>query len=51
MDGKIHKYYTLLEQWMQYFGYANLNINEGVNQDVDKVFRKSEFAATRFGPA
>ncbi len=49
MTEKPEKYYSLLEQWMKYYGYSGLNVHADSGINVDKVFKKSEFKASRFG--
>lgn len=49
MSDKAEQYYKLVEQWLQFYGYANLNVNSASNSDVDKVFTKKEDVLTRFG--
>ncbi len=43
----VQNYFKLIEQWMTYFGFTNLNIES--NWLFDKCFRRDRVEASKFG--
>ena len=40
-------YLTSLDQWMEYYGFENVPLQEGL--EVDRMYRRSRVEATKFG--
>lgn len=47
MDQRLQKYTQLLDQWLKYYGFTELNVNEAAG--ADKVYQRSRVEATKFG--
>jgi hypothetical protein len=47
MSEKAESYYKLLDQWLNYYGFQNLNVNE--HAGADKVYLRSRIEAAKFG--
>jgi hypothetical protein len=47
MSGKIEQYKGLLDQWLKYYGFTELNVNEAAG--ADKVYLRSRVEPTKFG--
>lgn len=47
MAEKAEAYYKLLDQWLNYYGFQNLNVNEQAG--ADKVYLRSRIEPTKFG--
>jgi hypothetical protein len=47
MKEKLESYYTLLDQWLKYYGFEPITVH--ADAGVDKVFRRSRVEATKFG--
>jgi len=44
---KLDNYYKLLVQWLQYYGFEQLNVHP--ESGADKVFRRTRVEASKFG--
>ena len=47
MSTKLEQYCDLLDQWLKYFGFEQLNVH--AEAGADKVFRRSRVEAAKFG--
>lgn len=47
MSTKVEQYRALLTQWLNYYGFTELNVNEAAG--TDKVYKRSRVEATKFG--
>lgn len=44
---KVTRYYDLLSQWMNYYGFTSVTVHDA--SGIDLVFKRSRFEATKFG--
>ncbi len=44
---KLENYHSLLEQWLKYYGFENLNVH--ADAGADSVFKRSRVEAIKFG--
>ncbi len=47
MNDKLDNYVKLLDQWIKYYGFTELNVNEAAG--ADKVYLRSRVEAAKFG--
>lgn len=47
MQEKLQNYYNLLEQWLKYYSFNEIKVNEAAG--TDKVYLRSRVEATKFG--
>ena len=47
MSDRSDKYFALLSQWMQYYGFQEITVH--AESGADKVYKRSRFEATKFG--
>ncbi|MCC6864712.1 MAG: hypothetical protein IT280_00975 [Ignavibacteria bacterium] len=47
MSDKLNKYYELLNGWLKYYSFEELNVNEQAG--VDRVYKRSRVEASKFG--
>src|SRR5688572_10083564 len=47
MDQKVEQYTQLLDQWIKFYGFTALNVNEAAG--ADKVYHRSRIEPTKFG--
>ena len=47
MTSKIEQYYNLLDQWLKYFGFEQLNVH--AEAGADKVYKRGRVEAVKFG--
>jgi hypothetical protein len=47
MSEKIKNYFNLLGQWLKYYGFSEIKVNEAAG--ADKVYLRSRVEATKFG--
>jgi hypothetical protein len=47
MPSKLERYYDLLDRWLKYYGFEQLNVH--TDAGADKVYRRSRLEAVKFG--